>query len=123
MPVGPLAVHYRAGLAGYALRQDTTACQIVGPDMAIRGNLDPVRGLSRGTPESVMLEANRVLAAMHAARHSRFVLRSGCTLAVETPPQNLEALIAAGRTPGFGVPVLSIRTRWVGVAPGVTWAR
>ena len=40
------------------------------------------------------------LAAVEACGHSRFVLSSGCALAVETPHQNIEALIAAARKPG-----------------------
>lgn len=64
-----------------------------GPDIAIWGNLDPVSVLSRGTPESVREVASAALSTAKAAGRSRFVLSSGCTLAVETPPENIEALI------------------------------
>jgi uroporphyrinogen decarboxylase len=70
-----------------------TACRIVGPDIALWGNLDPVSVLSRGTPERVRTVAAAAIAAAHAAGHSRFVLSSGCTLTVETPPGNLDALL------------------------------
>ena len=74
-----------------------TACRIVGPEIAIWGNLDPVSVLSRGTPELVRQEASQALAAVRAAKHSRFVLSSGCGLAVETPLQNLDELVKASR--------------------------
>lgn len=71
------------------------ACRIIGPEIALWGNLNPVAALSQGTPERVTEEALRVLAAVDACGHRRFVLSSGCTLAVETPARNIEALIAA----------------------------
>lgn len=78
------------------------ACRLVGPDIAIWGNLDPVGVLARGTPADVEAAARVALAAVKAANHPRFVLSSGCTLAVETPPANLEALIRAARAlPGL----------------------
>jgi len=69
------------------------ACRIVGPDTALWGNLDPISVLARGTPESVHQKAVETLQAVKAAGHRRFVLSSGCTLAVETPPENLDALM------------------------------
>jgi MtaA/CmuA family methyltransferase len=74
-----------------------TACRIVGPDLALWGNLDPVSLLARSTPGRIRAEASAAIAATRAAGHSRFVLSSGCTLAVETPPENLDALIADGQ--------------------------
>jgi uroporphyrinogen decarboxylase len=73
----------------------TAACRIAGPDLALWGNLDPVRVLAQGTPQQVAGEARRVLAAVKACGRPRFVLSSGCTLAMETPHENLEALLAA----------------------------
>jgi len=75
----------------------TTACRIVGPDIALWGNLDPVSVLARGTPERIRTEAAAAIAAVRESGHRRFVLSSGCTLAVETPPENLDALIGTGR--------------------------
>lgn len=74
------------------------ACQIVGPEIGLWGNLDPVRVLLHSSPEAVCVEANRVLAAVKSAGHSRFVLSSGCTLAVGTPPANLAALNRVAQT-------------------------
>jgi uroporphyrinogen decarboxylase len=76
------------------------ACRLIGPEIALWGNLNPVAVLSQGTPERVTEEAFRVMAAVEACGHSRFVLSSGCTLAVETPHRNIEALVAAARKPG-----------------------
>lgn len=71
------------------------ACDIVGREVALWGNLDPVSVLAQGTPLQVEAAARAALAAVQAAGHSRFVLSSGCTLAVETPAENLRALIKA----------------------------
>ena len=73
------------------------ACRIVGPQTALWGNLDPVSVLAQDTPERVWSEAGAVMAAARSAGHRRLVLSSGCTLAVETPAANLDALISAAR--------------------------
>jgi len=75
----------------------THACRIAGPDIALWGNLDPVSLLARGTPERIRAEAAAAITAARESGHRRFVLSSGCTLAVETPPENLDALVGAGR--------------------------
>jgi len=69
------------------------ACDTVGPNLGLSGNLDPVSVLARGTPDDVQRAARAALKA--AAGHRRFVLSSGCTLAVETPWANVDALIGA----------------------------
>ena len=69
------------------------ACQIVGLDIALWGNLDPVGVLAQGDVEQVRQATRQALAAVKAAGHRRFVLSSGCTLAVETPQANLDALL------------------------------
>ncbi len=71
------------------------ACRAVGPEIALWGNLDPVGALARGSAAQVQKEAFRVLEAVRTAGHPRFVLSSGCTLALETPAPNLEALLRA----------------------------
>ena len=73
------------------------ACRVVGPEVALWGNIDPVSVLAQGTPESVRAESLRIIAAARHAGHQRLVLSSGCTLAVETPAANLHSLIAAAR--------------------------
>jgi MtaA/CmuA family methyltransferase len=71
------------------------ACRIVGPGIGLWGNLDPVRVLAQGTSEAVRQKARQTLDAVTTAGHRRFVLSSGCTLAVETPAGNLDALLLA----------------------------
>lgn len=74
------------------------AIRAVGPGMGVWGNLDPVRVLAQGTPVAVREAVHATLATVRAAGHSRFVLSSGCTLAVETPVENLDAFFDAART-------------------------
>jgi uroporphyrinogen decarboxylase len=68
------------------------ACRIAGRGVGLWGNLDPVRVLSQGSPQEVTEAARQVVAAVRECGHDRFVLSSGCTLAVGTPPENLDAL-------------------------------
>jgi uroporphyrinogen decarboxylase len=77
------------------------AAEVVGPKVALWGNLDPVGVLACGTVAEVRQAARRAMESLRGAGHSRFVLSSGCTLAVETPPENLEALLeeSAGSEP------------------------
>ncbi|MBP6507167.1 MAG: uroporphyrinogen decarboxylase family protein [Opitutaceae bacterium] len=82
-----LEIDYRTDLA--------LACRTVGPEIALWGNLDPVAVLAQGSAHDVALAARQALAA--AKGHRRFVLGTGCTLAVETPFANVAALIAAVR--------------------------
>jgi uroporphyrinogen decarboxylase len=69
------------------------ACVRVGPNVALWGNLDPVGVLAQGDVELVRAAARAALDSVRKAGHRRFVLSSGCTLAVETPHENLDALL------------------------------
>jgi MtaA/CmuA family methyltransferase len=71
------------------------ACRRVGPAITLWGNLDPVGVLARGTVPQVEQAARAAIAAAKACDHRRFVLSSGCTLANETPGENLAAMISA----------------------------
>lgn len=73
------------------------ACRIAGPGQALWGNIDPVRVLAQGTPTDAAHAARDAIRTVRAMGHHRFVLSSGCTLAVETPPENLEEFLAAAR--------------------------
>jgi uroporphyrinogen decarboxylase len=74
------------------------AFQVIGPDIAIWGNLDPVAVLAQGSPERVRQATRNLLQSVAAINGGRrFVLSSGCTLAVETPSENLDAFFAAAR--------------------------
>ncbi len=69
------------------------ACQVLDPNVAIWGNLDPVAVLARGSVEEVTQAARRLIQTVHDHGRRRFVLSSGCTLATETPAENLEAML------------------------------
>jgi MtaA/CmuA family methyltransferase len=69
------------------------ACHVVGPDVGLWGNIDPVGVLLEGTPAAVRQKVRSLLESVKAAGHRRFVLSSGCTIAVQTPHGNLEALL------------------------------
>jgi MtaA/CmuA family methyltransferase len=69
------------------------ACRLVGPDIAIWGNLDPVGLLVQADSRAVAAEARQAAATVQSCGHARFVLSSGCTLAMETPYANLDALL------------------------------
>jgi uroporphyrinogen decarboxylase len=73
------------------------AFQIVAPDIAIWGNLDPVGVLAQGNPQSVREATVDLLRSVAASGFRRFILSSGCTLAVETPTGNLDAFFEAAR--------------------------
>ncbi len=72
-----------------------TACDIAGPEITLWGNIDPVAVLWRATPAVVEAASRRAVEAVHGRGHRRFVLSSGCTLAPDTPAENLEALFRA----------------------------
>jgi MtaA/CmuA family methyltransferase len=69
----------------------------VGAGVAIWGNLDPVAVLARGTVDQVRRATCDLLTAVDRCGHRRFVLSSGCTLAVDTPHENLGAMFDAAR--------------------------
>ena len=69
------------------------ACCLVGPEITLWGNLDPVSVLARASAGAVRDHARHALATVKASAHPRFVLSSGCTLAMETPPENLDAFL------------------------------
>ena len=77
-----------------------TACRAVGPEIAMWGNLDPVGLLARGTPAQVRDATLELLRAVQDRGHTRLVVSSGCTLAMETPPQNLQAMLDTVRNWG-----------------------
>jgi uroporphyrinogen decarboxylase len=74
------------------------ALRAAGPEIAIWGNLDPVRILAQGSPAAVREATHYLLRSVASSGCRRFVLSSGCTLAVETPPGNLDAFFEAARS-------------------------
>lgn len=73
------------------------AAQSVGSTVALWGNLDPVGLLAQADSGTVYQETQALLNRVRECKIRRFVLSSGCTLAVETPEENLEAFFAAAQ--------------------------
>ncbi len=69
------------------------ACRIAGPETALWGNLDPVRLLAQGSPEDITRASAKLRDSVRGNNHRRFVLSSGCTLAMETPFRNVDSLV------------------------------
>ena len=69
------------------------ACAVVPDGIALWGNLDPVRVLCQGTADDVTAACGAALRTARHAGRSRFVLSSGCTLAPDTPADNVHALV------------------------------
>jgi MtaA/CmuA family methyltransferase len=60
----------------------------MGPDQVLLGNIDPVRALRDGTPESVY----NAIGACHAQAGARYIAGAGCEVPRDTPHENLRAL-------------------------------
>lgn len=62
---------------------------MMGPGQVLLGNLDPVRTLRDGTPESVY----QAVAECHRQAGGRYVVGAGCEVTRDTPEKNLRALV------------------------------
>ena len=67
--------------------------------VSLFGNVAPVAALLCGTPQSVTESVRQCLATAGDAAHG-FIVGSGCEVPLETPPENLDAMIAAVRQYG-----------------------
>jgi len=65
----------------------------MGPAQVLLGNLDPVRVLKEGTPESVY----EAVGECHRQAGERFIVGPGCEVPRETPPANLRAMVRYAR--------------------------
>ncbi len=63
----------------------------VGQHLFLKGNMDPVNTLLRGTVEQVRADATRRLAI--GAAGSGYILSSACSVAPRVPPENLAVLV------------------------------
>jgi MtaA/CmuA family methyltransferase len=61
----------------------------MGPQQVLLGNLDPVRTLRNGTPESV----DQAVAECHRQAGEQFIVGAGCEVTRDTPEANLRALV------------------------------
>lgn len=71
----------------------TRACAVVPDPIALWGNLDPVGVLCDGTADDVTAACESAMDTVRSAGRNRFVLSSGCTLASDTPADNVRALV------------------------------
>jgi uroporphyrinogen decarboxylase len=69
--------------------------KMVPSDLAIIGNVNPTAVLLQGTPQTVRTEVVKLLQDMRA--YPNFILSTGCDLPQETPLENIEAFMRAGR--------------------------
>jgi MtaA/CmuA family methyltransferase len=60
----------------------------MGPKQVLLGNIDPVRVLKNGTPESV----SQAVAECHGEAGGRFIVGAGCEVPRDTPPANFHAM-------------------------------
>lgn len=67
----------------------------VPPDVVVMGNIDPVRILQQGTPETVGLATRELLD--NKEDKDNFILSTGCSMPRATPLDNIRALVRAGR--------------------------
>ncbi len=64
------------------------AREMMGPSQVLLGNIDPVRAMRNGTPESV----TAAIAECHRQAGSRYIVSAGCEVPRDTPPENVRAL-------------------------------
>jgi len=64
------------------------ARRVLGPKVVLSGNIDPVAGVMRGTPDSIVATVHRC----YAEAGNPFIVNAGCEIPASTPPENLAAL-------------------------------
>jgi MtaA/CmuA family methyltransferase len=62
----------------------------MGKDQVLAGNLDPVRAVRQGTPDSI----HQALAECHRQAGARYIVAAGCELPRDTPNENVRAMVA-----------------------------
>ena len=65
----------------------------MGPKQILLGNIDPVRVLRNGTPESVY----EAVAECHRGAGGRFIVGAGCEVPRDTPAENVRAMARYAR--------------------------
>ncbi len=66
----------------------------MGDDQILLGNIDPVRVVREGTPDSI----KAAIAKCHEEAGPRFIVGAGCEIPRGTPKANLRALTDYART-------------------------
>lgn len=72
------------------------ARQAMGPDQVLLGNIDPVRDLRDGTPESIA----EAIGQCHRDAGDRYIVSAGCEVPRGTPRENVQALTDYARSAG-----------------------
>ncbi|MDY0165563.1 MAG: uroporphyrinogen decarboxylase family protein [Thermoguttaceae bacterium] len=67
--------------------------EAMGPDQVLTGNLDPVKILRNGTPESI----SEALRECHRQAGNRYIVAAGCEVPRDTPEANLRAMCEFAR--------------------------
>lgn len=75
------------------------AKEAVGDRVCLAGNVPPVETLMRGTRDQVLAKAKECLRRAHD-NPKGYILSSGCALPLDTPPENVMALMEAARIYG-----------------------
>lgn len=70
------------------------ARRAMGPQQVLLGNLDPVRALRDGTPESV----RSAVAECHRQAGPRYIVGAGCEVPRDTPAENVRAMTEYARS-------------------------
>ena len=65
-----------------------TARNMVGNNVTLAGNIDPVGGILQGTPETI----RKHVLDTYAMVGNPFIVNAGCEIPAGTPPENLKAL-------------------------------
>jgi MtaA/CmuA family methyltransferase len=74
------------------------ARQAMGPQPVLLGNIDPVRALRNGTPQTVWAD----IAECHRQAGGRYIVGAGCEVPRDTPLDNFRALTAYAAAHGEG---------------------
>ena len=80
----------------------------MGPNAVLLANLDPVRDLRNGTPDSVYA----AIAECHRQAGPRFIVGAGCEVPRDTPPENMRAMVRYARE-NFSVGASAPRSAFV----------
>lgn len=89
---GVEAVSLDSAAAGVDL---VAVARILPPEIAIVGNINPTGVLLHGRPDEVEMEVTELLRRMKP--YPNFILSTGCDLPQETPLENIQAFMKAGR--------------------------
>lgn len=74
------------------------ASKVVPDNIALIGNLDPVKVFLQSTPEEVAEATRSLLEKMRGVKN--FILSSGCDLPIDTPLENIDAFMREGKSSG-----------------------